>query len=92
MPQHYNQNGGGAKCINLFLFVSTVMFIIDNSMNIQFLKEKRSLFTSRFEEYTYTIDCQIKVLSWISISFFNYYAFIIFSTILMLYRPDTEPV
>jgi len=37
MPQ-YNQGGGGAKCINLFLFGSTIMFIIDASIGISDLK------------------------------------------------------
>ena len=29
-----------------------------------------------YDKYAYRIDCQSKVLTWVAISFFNYYAFI----------------
>lgn len=87
----YNQNGGGgAKCINLFIFVSTIMFIIDSSMSISDLKVTSSAHPEKQKQYEYTIDCQTKVLTWISITFFNYYTFIILSYILILMRTDSD--
>ena len=50
-----NGNGGGAKCLNLFLFVSTVMFIVDSSLSISSLKQSAQERPSRAAEYEYTI-------------------------------------
>ena len=43
----YNQGGGGAKCINLFLFVTTIMFIIDSAIEIKDLKNKINLYPDK---------------------------------------------
>ena len=69
-----NQGGGGAKCVNLFLFVATVMFIIDSMIEIGELETKNK--HSGHGEYDFMISCQSKVLTWITISFMNYYLFI----------------
>lgn len=85
-----NGNGGGAKCLNLFLFVSTIMFIVDSSLSISDLKEHARERPARATEYEYTISCQIKVLTWISLSFFNYFGFMVFSYIIFLMPSETE--
>lgn len=75
-----NQGGGGAKCVNLFLFVATIMFIIDSSTRIKGLKPD--------EEYA--IACQTKVLTWIGFSFFNYYAFMLVAFCLYSHTSERE--
>jgi len=36
-----NGGGSGAKCVNMFLFISTIIFIIDSSLDIAEMKNKK---------------------------------------------------
>ena len=45
-----NQGGGGAKCVNLFLFVATIMFIIDSNIQISELKAENDSLKQELRE------------------------------------------
>ena len=80
-----NQGGGGAKCVFLFLFVSTIMFIIYSSKHIQELKSY-----NKDGYLDFTISCQTRVLSWIAISFFNCYSFVFMTLCMYCYGSERE--
>jgi len=80
--------GGGAKCVNLFLFVATIMFIIDNSMRISELKAENT--KVGYGRYDFTIECQTRVLTWISLSFCNYYAFLVVTFCIISHSSERE--
>ena len=75
-----NNGTGGARCVNLSLFVLTIMFIIESSNKVTNLKKEMNLATN--EEYKMHLNhlytCRLQVMTWIAISFFNYYSFIFF--------------
>lgn len=83
-----NQGGGGAKCVFLFLFVATIMFIIHSANYIDELKiqnEKRG-----DGRYDFTISCQSQVLTWISFSFFNFYCFMLVTSCMYCHNSERE--
>ena len=84
---HQQQSGGGAKCINMILFVFTVMFMIDRSIQIRDRKifaDNMSSKTPEIQEwFDFEIDCKEKVLTWITVAFFQYYGFMILTLVIV---------
>lgn len=52
------------------------MFIIGSSKEIEDLKVANNEDASNAGKFDYTIACQTKVLTWISLSFFNHYFYL----------------
>ena len=71
----------------MVLFVFTVMFMIDRSIQIrdrktfaETLKDK----TAEQEEWlNFEIDCKEKVLSWIMVAFVQYYGFMVITLVII---------
>ena len=66
-----NQNGGNSTFINLFLLVSTLMFIHQGWSEIDIMEEDDPI------GWRNQISCQKDALRWVSLSFVNYYFFYI---------------
>ena len=75
-----NNGTGGARCVNMSLFVLTIMFIIESSNKVAILK--KDMYQAKNEDarmhYSHLYACRLQVMTWIVISFFNYYSFIFF--------------
>ena len=90
MPiRNRGEGGTGVKCMFIFLFAFSVLFIIDSSLYIQQQKNEDAMLG--YDKNAVSISCQIKILTWISISFFNFYSFIFFIIyILILSSPRND--
>ena len=82
------RNGSsGARCINLALFVASIVFIIDSNLEIYDLKARAKATNEHTLEGT--IACQRRVLTWLTISFINYFFFLMVTVYLVQSRDET---